>query len=231
MLHLHYHENGLETGQLLMRKSRYLSHLSAQPSVISILPAFGKEREAVEEFITSIYAKSYGATIGVHYPILMSVRNVEGQILAAVGFRPAANEPLFLEQYLRQPVETVLNTPRERIVEIGNLASDGGGASLYLFAALSVYLHNKGFEKAVMTGTNFLQKRFHAMGLKLTRHVAADASLLLQKDEDWGSYYDTQPHVLSGSIEKGYKNLQAMLGVEYHNSPALFSRLHYKCQE
>lgn len=228
MLHLQYHENGFETGQLLMHKPRYLSGLSAKPSVISILPTFGKERQAVEDFIIKIYKQYYGAAIGVHYPILMSARNAEGQILAAVGFRSAADEPLFLEQYLRQPVETMLDTTRERIVEIGNLASDGGGASLFLFAALSVYLHNKGFEKAIMTGTDFLQKRFHAMGLKLTRHVAADASLLLKKDEDWGSYYDTQPHVLSGSIDKGYKHLQAKLGVEYQNSPTLFSRLHYK---
>ena len=57
----------------------------------------------------------------------MSVRDAGGTILAAVGFRYAKEEPLFLENYTGAPIEQVLRTPRERIAEIGNLASAGGG--------------------------------------------------------------------------------------------------------
>lgn len=206
-----------------------LERLKARPSVISIVPAFSKYRNAVEEFIKNIYAQAYDARIDVHYPVLMSVRDENGRILAATGFRPAMTDALFLEQYLNAPVEDVLKTPREQIVEIGNLASDGGGASLYLFAALAAYLDYRGFTQAVVTSTDFLERRFREMGLRPKRHAKADPALLLADGEDWGRYYGTQPHVVSGSVAHGYKRLQRQLGAEYTDCrPRLFPRLHYK---
>jgi len=232
MLNLAYSENGLQTGQLSFRKDGMLSALRAKPSTVSIVPAFSKDREAVEHFITDIYAKAYGAHIHVHYPVLMSVRDETGKILAATGFRPAADEPLFLEQYLDAPIERVLQSPRAQIVEIGNLASDGGGASLYLFAALAAYLNYKGFTQAVVTSTDFLERRFRQMGLQPKRHAKADLALLLSDGENWGTYYDTQPHVISGSVAQGYKRLQKQLGAEYTDCrPRLFPRLHYKVEQ
>lgn len=232
MLNLQYSENGLHTGQLSFSNTYFFGKLAARASVISILPAFAKDRETVERFITDIYAKSYGAKINIHYPVLMSVSDEEGKLLAATGFRSASDEPLFLEQYLDASVENVLSVPRSQIVEIGNLASDGGGASLYLFAALAAYLNYKGFSQAVVTSTDFLERRFKQMGLTPKRHAKANPALLLSAGEDWGSYYDTQPHVISGSVEHGYKRLQSQLGAEYHElRPRLFPRLHYKSGE
>ncbi|PZO87259.1 MAG: hypothetical protein DI626_04450, partial [Micavibrio aeruginosavorus] len=157
MLNLDYHENGHTTGTLSLRNEFLLRRINTRPAVVSILPAFTKEREAVERFITDIYAKSYDARINVHYPTLMSVQDDQGKILAALGFRNAAREPLFLEQYLTHPVEEILDTPRPSITEIGNLASAGGGASLFLFAALSAYLHDKKQSHAVITGTKYIE--------------------------------------------------------------------------
>lgn len=229
MFQLDYQENGCHTGQLRMRDSHLLSRLKIRPSVVSIYPAFSKDREAVEDFIKRIYAKSYDAQIGIHYPILMSVHDGNGNILAALGFRYAADETLFLEQYLDHPVEQILSSPRDGIVEIGNLASDGGGASLFLFAALSTYLYHKGQDHAVITGTKFLEKRFHDLGLRPHKLAPADPSLLLQKDEDWGRYYDTEPHVMAGRIDEGYKRLQSVLGAQFTENPScLHSRLHYR---
>lgn len=228
---LHYNENGLDTAQLSFSKLKMLSQLKAKPSLVSILPAFAKDREEVEHFIAGIYAKAYGARIQVHYPVLMSVRNEQGTLLAATGFRPADAETLFLEQYLDCPIENILNVPRSQIVEIGNLASDGGGASLFLFAALSAYLHHKGYTQAVVTSTDFLEQRFEQMGLRPMRHAPADPALLNAQGEEWGSYYNTQPHVISGSVAGGYKRLQRQLGAEYHSyRPRLFPRLHYKIE-
>lgn len=229
MLNLAYNENGLQTGQLSFRKDGILSALRAKPSTVSIIPAFSKDREAVENFIIDIYAKAYGAHIHVHYPILMSVRDEAGQILAATGFRAATYEPLFLEQYLSAPIEQVLQCPRAQIVEIGNLASYGGGASLYLFAALAAYLNYKGFTQAVVTSTDFLERRFRLMGLQPKRQAKADPALLLHDGENWGTYYNTQPHVISGSVAQGYKRLQKQLGAEYTDCrPRLLPRLHFK---
>ncbi|MCB1562919.1 MAG: thermostable hemolysin [Alphaproteobacteria bacterium] len=232
MLNLRYSENGLDTGKLSFRKDGLLGRLKARPSVVSIVPAFAKDREAVEDFITGIYAASYNAHIRIHYPMLMSVRDESGQILAATGFRPASEGDLFLEQYLEAPAEDILQAPRKEIVEIGNLASDGGGASLYLFAALATYLHYRGFTQAVVTSTDFLETRFKQIGLQPKRHAKADPALLLRDNEDWGTYYDTQPHVMSGAVAQGYKRLQCQLGIEYQDCrPRLYPRLHYKSKE
>lgn len=232
LLNLKYHEGDLYTGQLSFSAGAVLSQLRAKPSVINIVPATAADRQAVEQFIIDIYAKAYGAKIGVHYPTLMSVRDEAGSILAAVGFRSAAESPLFLEQYLDRPVQDVLRTPRRQIAEIGSLASNGGGASLFLFVALSAYLCSRGFTKAAITGTSQLQQRFRSLGLQPVRHAQADANLLLSHDEDWGNYYETQPYVISGSLDKSYRQLKKRLGADYQDHrPRLLPRLHYSYKD
>ena len=185
MFNLDYQEDGYSTGTLSLTEGAWMGRLNARPTVISIAPAFAKDSKAVEEFIIDTYAKAYGAKIGVHYPILMSVRDENGTILAALGFRYATGGDLFLEQYLTHPVEEILDTPRSTITEIGNLASSGGGASIFLFAALSAYLDGKGQTHAVITGTNFIEKRLRALGLKPICLAKANPDLLLRKDENW----------------------------------------------
>jgi Thermostable hemolysin len=229
MFNLDYQEDGHSTGTLSLTEGAWMGRLDARPTIISIAPVFAKDSKAVEEFIIDTYARAYGAKIGVHYPILMSVKDDGGNILAALGFRYATNGPLFLEQYLSHPVEEILDTPRSSITEIGNLASSGGGASVFLFAALSAYLNGKGQTHAVITGTNFIEKRLRTLGLKPTRLAAANPDLLLHKDENWGTYYNTNPHVLAGQVERGYDRLQKVLGATYtRSSPRLLSRLHYR---
>jgi hypothetical protein len=231
MIHLDYQENGYTTGRLSMR-SGFWPDRGTRPTMVSILPAFAKDRRAVEDFIADIYARSYGAKISIRYPTLMSVQDESGRILAALGFRNAGEGPLFLEQYLAKPVEHILNVPRHAVTEIGSLASAGGGASLFLFAALSTYLHGQGQDYAVATGTNYLEKRLRTLGLKPLKLAPADPALLLEGDEDWGTYYDTRPNVLAGQIAPGYQRLQKVLGATYTKSrPRLLPRLHYReCQ-
>lgn len=229
MLTLNFQENGLSLGSLSLKDPFKKQAKPHYPSIISITHLFANDRKEVEDFIKNVYRNSYGAKIEVHYPILMSVRDTQGTILAAVGFRAASSECLFLEQYLEAPIEDVLKTPRDQIVEIGSLASLGGGASIYLFAALSAYLDNQGYSKAVVTSTKILEKRFKLMGLKPVRHAKANPDLLLSKDENWGSYYDTEPHVISGSIKDGYNRIKRQLVAIYIDSrPRLLPRHHYK---
>lgn len=229
MLNLRFNENDLMTGNLLIN-SRQVERISKlTPTVVSITGMFEPERDRVEDFIKSVYAESYGADIKVAYPILMSVRNENGDILAAVGFRYAYEEPLFLERYTGQPIEDVLHSSRHKIVEIGNLASAGGGASIFLFAALASYLNNKGIEYATVTGTDYLHRVFKKLGLK--PQVICDASFeAVQEDgQSWGSYYDSNPRVLAGSVAKGVERLRKALGAEYHSCrPRMFPRLHFK---
>ena len=158
MLTLRYEENNLNTANLYLKEKRTAKISTLNPTVVSITGMFEPERARVEAFIKDIYKKSYGAEIQVDYPVLMSVRNANGDILAAVGFRYADKAPLFLEHYTHQPINTILSCLRSEIVEIGNLASDGNGASIFLFAALASYLNNKKIRYATITGTDFLHR-------------------------------------------------------------------------
>ncbi|WP_051054897.1 thermostable hemolysin [Micavibrio aeruginosavorus] len=229
MYQLDYQENGLSSGRLRLTRPQFLRAGSARPVAVSVFSQQTCGRLAVEAFIKGVYAKSYGAKINVHYPILMSVQDAGGVILSAVGFRYAVHEPLFLEQYLSAPIDELLQSPRDSITEIGNLASNGGGASSFLFAALAAYLHNHDQRYAVVTGTNFIEKRLRMMGLRPQRLAQADPSRLLHHDESWGTYYDTDPHVLAGCVDHGYRRLQAFMGAEYtaHEAP-LTTALHYR---
>jgi hypothetical protein len=226
MLNLTYHENGLLAARMKIKKRGFLDHLQMHACAISVLTVLAAERPEVETFIANIYADAYDAALKIQYGNLMSVRDDTGRIVAALGFRSAGHGPLFLEQYLPAPVENILAVPRHQIVEIGNLAASGSGASAFLFAALSAYLHHNGFTHAIVTGTGSLEKRLHKMGLNPRQHAPADPSRLQDTDTGWGCYYTTQPHVLSGSIADGYQRLQKLLGAEYtHIRPRLHLQL------
>jgi hypothetical protein len=170
----------------------------------------------IANYISDIYAKHYDAKIAVHYPMLFSIMNQQGEVLGAVGFRPAVDGDLFLEQYLDTPIEHKIKVPRQNIVEVGSLASNNKGATMLLFTALSAYLDDQGFTHAVVTGTRMLEKRLKLMGLAPQRLASANPELLLHNDECWGSYYDTQPQVLLGSVTAGNYRLKQILQAEYY---------------
>lgn len=229
MLKLSYQENNINTANLYLQEGHTRKISPLTPSVVNITGLFDPERRRVEDFIKAIYKQSYGADITVNYPVLMSVRNAGNEILAAVGFRYAKDEPLFLEHYTRAHIETLLDCSRHEIVEIGNLASAGQGASAFLFAALASYLNNKGIRYAAITGTDFLHRYFERAGLNPHKICNADIKAVRHDQQNWGSYYDTQPRVLVGSVETGVKRLKAILGAEFEDCrPRLFPRLHYK---
>jgi hypothetical protein len=159
----------------------------------------------------------------------MSVRNEDNDILAAVGFRYAKDEDLFLENYTSAPIDKILDCSRNEIVEIGNLASAGQGASAFLFAAMASYLNNKNIRYAAITGTDFLHRYFERAGMKPLKICDADIAAVQEDRQLWGSYYDTQPRVLVGSVDTGIKRLKATMGAEFEDCrPRLFPRLHYK---
>lgn len=215
------------------RRMRRFSVLT--PSVISITGRLVPERRRVEQFIERVFADHYQAQIVQHYPTLMSVRNHEDVILGALGFRFAASEALFLEQYLDQPVEDaasgLLDQPvaRQGIVEVGSLASHGQGASIFLITALIAYLKQLGYCHVVFTATAELHQYFVAIGLEPQVIADADQSRLCDGGASWGSYYDTQPRLIVGDIDHANTRLHRFLGVQLQSvDEALFARLHPK---
>ena len=229
MLKLSLQENSINTANLYLSNKMLLRRNRHAPSIVDITSRGQPERKKVEQFIKDIYAKSYNAEISVDYPVLMSVRDRDGNILAAVGIRYAEAENLFLEQYTDLSIDKVLGSKRRTIAEIGNLASVGGGASVFLFAALASYLDFKGIEHAVMTGTTNLRGVFKKLGLDTYKICDACMSALNKGGQNWGSYYDTAPQVLTGSVSKGLGKLRRALKAEFKERQLPFTaRLHYK---
>jgi hypothetical protein len=193
------------------------------------------ERRRVERFIESVYADAYGSRIPAHYPTLMSVQDEDGVIHAVVGFRQAAEERLFLEQYLTAPVETVLGralgatVARAHIVEIGGLASSGQGATVFLFAAMAHHLQREGLGFAVATATGELRRIFSRAGLGALELARADPGRLDDGGGAWGAYYQTDPVVLAGCISAATAPLDEFSRI----SPAgraVRTRLHYEAR-
>lgn len=169
-------------------------------------------RQEAEAFIKQVFASRYGAQVTSFAPNLM-VLEQRGSIIAAAGWRSAKDTPLFLERYLDAPIEQAMAhlapTPisRERIVEVGHLASQKAGSSVYIFRALASYLNSQGFEWVASTATQELIGIFAKLGLPPLALAAADPARLLDAAGQWGTYYDTQPIVAAGRIKSAIQRM------------------------
>jgi hypothetical protein len=219
-------------GTLFMDRERVEVLTRLVPSTIALTHRCLPDRSRVEAFIEDIYARSYRSLIARHYPTLMNVHDECGSVIAAIGLRPADEGRLFLESYLKQSVETVISeaigfpVPRDKIVEIGNLASAGKGASVFLFVTLAAYLRQQGLTYAVVTATKSLRGSFALFGFEF-RLATADPAVLPDSGASWGSYYRNDPRVVVGAIQPAFAKLEPYLPIEHNGDLArLFARLH-----
>ncbi|MGZ6039849.1 MAG: thermostable hemolysin [Phenylobacterium sp.] len=185
------------------------------PWFVEIHQADSRSRYRAERFLEAEYARAFGGRIRQHYPMLMTAAGPDGDVLAAAGFRPATAEPLFLEQYLDDPIEVAiawrLGEPvrRDDVVEIGNLASASPCASRVLFSALAYHLEQRGATHAVATATRQLRRSFRRICFPVSTLGAADAARLSQGGGDWGSYYARDPQIVVGHISSARPALRA----------------------
>lgn len=215
-------QNQVEFELSLQRK--FLYSPSSRISLVSLFDIEIDDSLEVQMFIQDVYRKYYKAEIDVTYPTLMTILDGNHAMLAAVGFRFANDNALFLEQYLDDKIEDVLSAKyqkritRSQIVEVGSLASIGGGMSKFLFIALAAYLRKMGGLYVVMVGTSKLRKSFGKLRLKPVKLCDAHKDRLIDKSKNWGSYYDSGPQVLAGDLDSGYKTLKLVLGASINSS-------------
>jgi ABC-type lipopolysaccharide export system ATPase subunit len=87
-----------------------------------------------------------GAGTSTTIRCLLGLYRADGVLVGACGLNQACHgeheQPLYLEQYLEQPVEAAIETrlgvrpARHRIIEVGNLACSEPGHARLMFAAL-----------------------------------------------------------------------------------------------
>jgi Thermostable hemolysin len=177
-------------------------------SRLQIIPNHGADcpdRRRVERFIEEHYHRQFGAVIASHYPTLMSLHAPDGRILAALGLRLAADNRLFLEQYLEQPIDHLVSAAigetvdRSEIIEIGNLASRSRHATVRLIIAAARHLDTHRYLYAAVTATERLRCIFDSFCFSWTLLGPARAECLPDGGHTWGRYYRHDPQVIVGA--------------------------------
>lgn len=189
--------------------------LSPRPEEASLRLHFAgdPQRAEVEQFIREVYAQRYGATVTDFMPVLVSLADPAGGLVAAAGYRSADAGPLFLERYLARPVEDALAAasgrmpPRSQVVEIGHLAASRAGAGRGLIFQLGPHLARLRYRWAVATLTRELLQLFGRLGLAPLALAPADPGALGEAAALWGSYYEHEPVVLAGEIQPALRRL------------------------
>jgi hypothetical protein len=178
------------------------------------LPPGDARRAGLQQFIAEVYLRRYGARI-VHFAQeLIGFQDDAGHWLAAAGYTPAADAPLFLQQYLDVPVEEAiaarigLPVKRVQVVEAGNLAALGPGAARDMITHLATVLHRMQLGWVVLTCTRMLLNSFFRLGLAPIALAQANPQRLPDCGKSWGSYYQSNPVVVAADVSAGYFSLQ-----------------------
>jgi hypothetical protein len=119
----YYAEAAYQLREFVMTKRYVLSEITA-----STVNVGDKARAEVEGFIHAVFKRAHSAEITQFMPQLVALRDQNGVLMAAFGWKKASEGPLFLEQYLDEPIESLIsntlhkNISRSQITKIGNLA-------------------------------------------------------------------------------------------------------------
>ena len=170
--------------------------------------------DAISTMIERRYDAVHGARPNLDYPLFRS-RLTGGKVSAALGYRRADRERLFLEAYLDGPIEAALadrlgrSFDRHEIVEIGNMASENALAMIGLWAEAANDLGGEA-EIAVAVLTAPLRAMFRRLGLSLHEIAPASPERLGAAAADWGQYYRLDPIICAGFIAEGQQCLARM---------------------
>jgi len=164
------------------------------------------ERAELEAFVQSAFARKHDASVTSFMPTLLSFRDAGGALRGVIGLRSAAPKPLYLEQYLEQPVDAAVATAtgqavqRHQVVEVGNLAGVNCRAAMRMVAALPAYLLARDFRWIVFTATSAVRGILQGFDAPLVELARADGSRVAGGTDRWGRYYENDPRVLAGYL-------------------------------
>lgn len=194
---------------LALSKTSWLPTLAVPPSVPSLrtVEADDPDRSRVEAFIQDVFRRHHSANVRSFAPTLVAMHNRQGDLVAAAGYRCAAEGPLFLERYLDRPVEGLLSEAggpaisRRRIVEVGHLAATEAGQGRRLILALGTHLALHRYPWVVATLTQELRHLFTRLGIEARPLARARPDVLGRDAADWGRYYEHGPMVFAGRLD------------------------------
>ncbi|MBV1889411.1 MAG: thermostable hemolysin [Gammaproteobacteria bacterium] len=187
--------------------------LVADDAGVVLVDADHPLRESAQAYIKKVYRKMFSAQVNHFSAELLVKLDARQRISGAVGVTLADEHPLFIEQYLREPVSRLLaaadqgftqptdNRQGQRIVEIGNLAMVDRCSVRQMICFLSSYLLEQQVDWVVFTARAELLNSFKRLKLPLTHLADAAVEQLDDKDNQWGSYYAGSPRVVAGRLK------------------------------
>jgi len=164
------------------------------------------ERAELEAFVRAAFARKHDASVASFMPTLLSFRDASGELRGVIGLRSAQPKPLYLEQYLEQPVEAAIAAAtgklvqRHEVVEVGNLAGANCRAAMRMVAELPSYLLARDYRWIVFTATSAVRSILQGFGAPLVELARADGGRVAGGEDRWGRYYESDPRVLAGYL-------------------------------
>jgi hypothetical protein len=162
-------------------------------------------RAELEASIRRAFGQHFGAEVRGFMPYLASYLSDEGR--GVIGYRPAGDDPLYLESYLELPIESMLSrltqtqVERHSVVEVGQFAADDVRVVGQLFAELVPFLREQGFLWICFTATHKIRHLLKRAGLTGLTIATAREDAVRGHADQWGSYYDNDPLVIVGNLE------------------------------
>jgi hypothetical protein len=175
-----------------------------QPVTVHFSGRDAEDRTEIEQFIKGIFFQVCGAKVRFFLPTLMSLRDLDGKLIAACGIRSAGAERLYMEQYMDKPIEQVLServsstVERNDIVEIGNYSVAEMGMSRLLISAIFDQLHATSKQWAVFTAVQVVRNTL--LKSDIVPEILCDANierLPPEEQSNWGNYYEQNPKVMA----------------------------------
>ena len=164
------------------------------------------ERAELEAFVRAAFARKHDASVASFMPTLLSFRDASGELRGVIGLRSAQPKPLYLEQYLEQPIEAAIAAAtgrlvqRHEVVEVGNLAGANCRAAMRMVAELPSYLLARDYRWIVFTATSAVRGILQGFGAPLVELARADGGRVAGGEDRWGRYYESDPRVLAGYL-------------------------------
>jgi len=173
-----------------------------------------KGRAGIERDILSAYEQNFGAHFSHFMPELISAARPGKEAHLRFGICAASKHPLYLENYLAEPVEMLLSkavcsrVERHSIAEIGNLSLSHTDNLQQDLMAIAAYCQQQGYRYVVCTATRVLRMLFLRVGMKPVHLGNAEQHDAPADGSHWGSYYESRPQIIGGNILLALQHLQ-----------------------
>ncbi len=164
------------------------------------------QRPELEAFVQAAFKRRHDANVTGFMPTLLSFRDTVGQLRGVVGLRDAGRRPLYLEQYLEQPIDAAIAAAtgqpvcRSQVVEVGNLAGANCRAAVRMVALLPAYLLSLDYRWIAFTATSSVRTILAGFGAPLVELARADGARISKGRDQWGRYFETDPRVFAGYL-------------------------------